>query len=267
MAVGPRAHAVVLAAQFHAGHVLEAQHSAVRPGAHDNFAELLGRDQAALGVNLPGELRGGRRRHVAQTAGRELGVLLLNGLRHVIDRQGILGQLVRLKPDAHGVAHAAENRGVAHAGHALEFVYHVDLHPVLDIDLVIAAVRRIESKDLEHGRGALDHAHALAAHLFRQQGLGQIDLVVDVDQGHVRVGTQREIDVDGAGTRAGGGCGSHVQHVFHAVDVHFQRGQHRGGDGLSGRAGIGDAHVDRGRHQIRVLRDGQGLQSQGCPPG
>ena len=51
-------------------------------------------------------------------------------------------------------------------------------------------------------------------------------LVVDVDQSHVRVCSQRKIYVDAARTRAGSRRGSHVKHVFHAVDIDFQRGKH-----------------------------------------
>lgn len=59
-----------------------------------------------------------------------------------------LASLVRLEPDTHGVAHGTEHGTVAHAGHALELVHHVDLHPVVDIDLVVAAVRRVIGEGL-----------------------------------------------------------------------------------------------------------------------
>ena len=59
-AVEAGTHAIVLAAQLDAGHILEAQHGAVLAGADDDLAELVGRDQTSFGINLPGELGGGR---------------------------------------------------------------------------------------------------------------------------------------------------------------------------------------------------------------
>ena len=261
------ADAVVLAAHLDAGHVLEAQHGAVLAGADDDLAEFLGRVQAALGVDLPGKL--GRVGHgrVAQTAGRELRVLLLDGRRDLAHGDAVLGQLVRDEPDAHGIVHVAEHGHVAHAGHALEFVGHVHLHVVVQVHGVVTAVRRVQGDDLQHGRRTLDHGHTLQAHGLGQGALGQVDLVVDVDQGHVRVGAQTEIDVDGALTGSRGGRGRHIEHVFHAVDVHFQGGQHGAGDGLGRGAGIEGRHVDRGRHQFRILGDGQGLHGQRAHQG
>ena len=144
--------AVVLAAQLYAGHVLEAQHGAVRATAHDDLAEFLRRDQAALGIDLPGKLRGIGRGHFAKTPWGVLGVLLLNGRRHFIDRHAILCQLVRLQPDAHGIVHAAENDDVANARNALERVHHVNLGPVVDVDLIVAAIGRKIREHQQHGR-------------------------------------------------------------------------------------------------------------------
>lgn len=98
-----------------------------------------------------------------------------------------LASLVRLQPDAHGVVHAAKKRAVAHAVEAFEFVNNVDLGPVVDEHVAIAPVGRIETEHLQHGGRTLDDRDALPAHIFRQGGLGQVNLVVHVDQGHVGI--------------------------------------------------------------------------------
>ena len=142
---------VVLAAQLNAGHILETQHGAVVPGADDDFAKLFRRQQTPLGVDLPGKFSGIGRGHVAQAARGVLRVLLLNGRTHLLGRNAVLGELVRLQPDAHGVVHAAEYRAVAHTANALEFVNHVDLNPVVNEHVVIACIGRIITEDLQHG--------------------------------------------------------------------------------------------------------------------
>jgi len=146
------ADAVVLAAHLDAGHVLEAQHGAVLTGTDDDLAELLRRGQTALGVDLPGELGGIGHGRVAQTAGGELRVLLLDGRGDLAHGDAVLGQLVRDEPDAHGVVHVTEHVHVAHAGHTLEFVGHVHLHVVVQVHGVITPVRRVQGDDLQHGR-------------------------------------------------------------------------------------------------------------------
>ena len=259
--------AVVLAAQFYARHILEPQHGAVVSGADDDFAKFFRRYKAALSVDLPGKLGGVGRGHVAQTSRGVLRVLLLNGRGYLLCGNAVLGELVRLQPDTHGVVHAAKKRAVAHAVEAFEFVNNVDLGPVVDEHVAIAPVGRIVTEHLQHGGRTLDDRDALPAHIFRQGGLGQVNLVVNVDQGHVGITAQLEvhIDVARAGTRSGNG--SHVEHVFHTVDIHFKGSQNRGGNGFRRSAGVRHAHVDRGRHKVGVLCDGQGLHGQRAHQG
>ena len=119
--------------------------------------------------------------HGAEAPRRELGVLLLDGRRHFLDADAVFGQLVRIEPDAHGIVLRPETVQSPTPLCVVQLINEIDLHPVGNIDLVVTAIWRIAAENLEHGRGALGNGYALAAHFFRQLGLGQVDLVVDVD--------------------------------------------------------------------------------------
>ncbi len=167
-----------------------------------------------------------------------------------------MGQLVRPQPDAHGVVLGPEDGGVAHTGQTLEFVEHVDQHVVADENRVVALGRRIESDDLQNVRGFLGDGDALAGHFLGQGAFGRLDPVVDVDGVLVGVGTHGK--GYGHGERAVTGTrGTHVDHVVHAVDLLLKRSGDRGGDDFGAGTGIVGRHVDLGRHDLRILGNGQ----------
>ncbi len=87
-----------------------------RIGSHDDVAELLRIGEPAQRVDLHLEGRAGRRRRLADLAGRDLDVLLRDGLLHVDGGDAEIGELVRIEPDAHRIAPLAEDLDVADAG-------------------------------------------------------------------------------------------------------------------------------------------------------
>ena len=80
-----------------------------------------------------------RRRLAADLAGGELHVLPAHRRQHLAGRQAVGVQLVRIEPDMHRVL-AAEQLGVADAGHARDLVEHVGSEQVGQL---VAADRRI----------------------------------------------------------------------------------------------------------------------------
>ncbi len=83
--------------------------------AHGNLECLLG-----VGGRLP------------ELAGRNLDILLVERIHHIGCRQAAGSQAHRIEPHAHGVLARAEVHHIAHAGHALERVVHVNIEVVGD---------------------------------------------------------------------------------------------------------------------------------------
>ena len=71
-------------------------------------------------VDLHFESRAGRRRRLADLAGRDLHVLFGQRVLHVDGGDAEIGEPVGIEPDAHRIAPLAEDLDVAHAGQALQ---------------------------------------------------------------------------------------------------------------------------------------------------
>ncbi len=124
-------------AEFDPRHVAQPHDRAVlRVGAHDNLAELGGIAQTAEGIDLHFECRAFRRRRLADLAGRDLHVLLRDGVAHVKRRDVEIGELVRIEPDAHRIAPLAENLHVADARQALERIDDLEVGVVAERDRI-----------------------------------------------------------------------------------------------------------------------------------
>ena len=133
-------------------------------------------------------------RRLADLAGGDLGVLLADGRDHVAGRHVPRGQLLRVDPDPHAVVALAEQEHVADARHAGQLV--LDLHQgvVAQVELVVAAVGRVE-RDAHQDVGRL--LLACDAGLLDdvgQQRHGQADAVLHQHLGHVQVDAVLEGD-------------------------------------------------------------------------
>ena len=140
---------VVLRAQLHPGDIAQGQSGAAVVTAQDDSLELLGIDQTALGGHRVGERLRLVERFLTEAAGRELRVLLTDGVDHVGRRQAVLRQLVRTQPDTHGVVLGAELGDVAHAGQALDLVDDVDQRVVADFQRRLGAIRGVHRHHLQ----------------------------------------------------------------------------------------------------------------------
>ena len=248
-------------AQLHARHVAHAQHGAVRVGAHDDGAELLGAGEAPLGLQVDLELRvvaGGPRAHAPN---RRLHVLLLDRRHDVRRREVQADEPVRVEPDPHGVVERPEQRRRPDPVHPRQRIEDVDGHVVGDEQRILLAALRRECQELQDGRGALLHRHAVALHLLRQARQRRLHPVVHVDRVDVRVGAQLERH----GQRVAAvvaRVGLHVDHAVRAVDLRFQRLRYSRLHHGRGCAGVAGCHLHLRRHDVRELRHRQHQQRQ-----
>ena len=158
-----------------------------------------------------------RRGRRADLAGGDFLALLLDDVDDVLRRQAARLQQVRVHPDAHRVLPGAEDRHVADAVEARQFVLHVDDGVVRQEQTVEAAVGRNQRDEFENRGRLLRRRHALDLHFLRQRRNGGGHPVLHQDLGFVGVRADREGDDQsiGAVVRA---RRLHVEHVLDAVD-------------------------------------------------
>ncbi len=116
---------VTLGAQFNPTHVAHPYQAAVGRRAQDEILEVFWRRQPSGGVDahlvgLPAVGRG-----MADRAGGDLDVLLGQGVDDVLGVQIVVGETLRVDPQAHRVLALAEDDYVADARNALEIVADV----------------------------------------------------------------------------------------------------------------------------------------------
>ena len=138
---------VVQRPELDPGDVAQAHQRAVGVLAHDDVAELLGRDEAALRADRVGEL-------LAVGAGSAptwpAGLTVFcapDRVLDVADGEPERREHVGLHPDAHRVVGGAEVADVADAADAQERVVDVDRGVVGEERGVVASVRRVERED------------------------------------------------------------------------------------------------------------------------
>ncbi len=247
---------VILRAQLDPRDVGQAHVRAVRIGADNDLLEFLGVGEPALGGDRVDEVLVVEVRRLAHLARGELRVLLVDGSDHVGRREAKLRHPVGLQPDAHRIVVRAEDLDVHRARQPLQLVEHVQRDVVRRVEVVVAAVRRVERQHLKERRRAALDVDTLPPHFLRQPRLHLLDAVVDVDRGVVDVGAdlERHLDLHDPLRRR---VRAHVEHVGNAVDGVLDRRR----DGLlqhfGGRAGIHGADGHDGRRDFRILGDRQ----------
>ena len=246
---------VGVGSQLRASHILDADDGAVRIDADGNGGELFGGLQHALhddgGVQaLPAHCR-----RPAELAGRDLHVVGLERRENVLDRQAVIGQPVGVQPEAHGIL-GAEVLHLAHAGHPGQHLLQVGLGIVPEVVAVHAAVFRDQAHDDQVVPGRLTDRDPLALDHLGQAGHGELQLVLHLGPGEVRIGPRGEgqLEASASGRIAGGGQVDHLVEAGHLLlDDLGDAVLH----GLRRGAGIEGLDVDRWGGDGRVLRDGQ----------
>ena len=194
-----------------------------------------------------------RRGRRADLPGRDFLALLLDDVDDVLRHQSPRLQKVRVQPYAHGVLPGAEDRHIADAGEAAQFVLHIDDRVVRQEQAVEAAVGGVEDDELEDRRRLLLRRHALELHFLRQRRNRRRHAVLHQDL--ILVGIRADREGDDQGVRAVARVRRlHVDHVLDAVDVLLDR-QSDGVDERHGAcAGIARRHLDGWRDDVRILR-------------
>ncbi len=195
------------------------------------------------------------RRRPAELAGGDLHVVGLERRENVLHRQMVIGQLVGVQPDAHGIL-GAEVLHLAHARNARQDLLQVGLGVVPQVVAVHAAVFRDQAHDDQVVPGRLADRDPLALDHLGQAGHGELELVLHLGPGKVRIGPRGEgqLEPGASGRIAGGGQVEHLVEAGHLLlDDLGDAVLH----GLGRGAGIGGLDVDRGRGDGRILGDGQ----------
>ena len=195
-------------------------------------------------------------------AGGNLNILLLQRAHHIGCREIARGQAHRIEPYAHGVLALAEDHHIAHAGHALERVFHIDIQIVGDVFAGVAAVERIESRAEDEVVGGLYDVDAGGDNFAGQAPFHAGHAVLHVHGRDVEVVAGLKGDVDFAGAAVGAG-GADVAHALHAVDRLFQRN----GDGFFDGFRIGAHVIGRYRYHRRRQRRVHGHRKIGNADG
>ncbi len=247
---------VVGRTELDARDIAQARHRPTLGGLDDDVAEFLDRLQAPLGVHRKLDvdaLESGRGTHDARGG---LHVLLADGRDDVVGRHAMLGDPLRIQPDAHRIVARAEQLHVADALHAGEAILDVEQPVVAQVGHVVAAGRREQVHNHRQVGRALDRRQPQRAHLGGQARLGLRDAVLHQLLRLVGVGAQ--LEGDGQRHQAvGGRLAAHVEHAFDPVDGLLERRGDRLGDHLRIGAGVVRSHDDRRRHDVRILRHRQ----------
>jgi hypothetical protein len=128
----------------------------------------------------------------ADAADRSLDVLGPDRIDDITGGEPEARQAVGPDPGPHGVVLRAPQRGVSHAGRALDLVEEIDRDVIRDEQGIMRVLGGIDGDHREQRRGFLLDRDALAARLLRQAGEGDLDPVVDVDGVDIGVGTELE---------------------------------------------------------------------------
>jgi len=186
--------------QFRPSHVLDPHDGAVPVGANGDGGELLGGLEQVLNndgsvqtlciqCRCPTKLPGGNF-HVVRSQRQD----------HISHGQLVIGKLVGVQPDSHSVLRT-ESHDLADPRHTRQHFLQVGLGIIPQVIAIHAAVFRDESHhdqvipcgftDLD--AGTLDH--------FRQAGHGELELVLHLGPGQVRVGSRLERQLDARSPR------------------------------------------------------------------
>ena len=139
---------------------------------------------------------------------------------------------------------------------ARQFVLELNRGVVAEVQVVAAAVGRVQVDDHQHAGRLLVGRDAAAFDEVGQDRLRQRDAVLHQHLGHVQI----DAVLEGDGQRVSAVVGAlrrHVHHVLDAVDLLLDGRGHGVGDHLGVGAGIDGGHLDRRRRDLRVLRDRQ----------
>ena len=261
-AVAAAALVLVLGPQDHAAHVADADDAAVGRGAEDDVGELRRLLQPAERGQGNLRLLPPRHRLLADLSAGHLRVLLPQRGHHVAGREVPRSKLLRVDPDPHAVIALAGDEDVADPRQAEQLVADVHQRVVAQVELVVAAVGRLDVDAHEDVGHPLAGRHASLLDDVGEHRQSQVHPVLHQYLGQVQVHALVESHGKTVGAVVGG-LRLHVEHLLDAVDLLLDGRGHRLGHHLGAGAGIGATDLHRRRRDRRVL--GQG-QIRNCQP-
>ena len=223
----------------------------------DDVFELLGRSQTPLRVDDKFVRDVGIcERRLVELARRNLPVLRPDGGIDFERRYAEVGEFVGVEPHAHTVFALAENVHVADAVDAREPVDHLRDCVVGQIQLVAAAVRRVQVGNHEHIGRALFDGDAYAADFLGESRLCDCDSILYENLRRVDVCPDFKCHCDCRGA-VGVALAGHVHHIFDAVNFLFERRDGCVHKYFRRRPRIVYGHGNGRRDDVRVLGYGQ----------
>ena len=171
----------------------KANHFTLLAALNNNAREFGRIHQAPLGVDDNLKLRSLGSGLLANDAGGDLLVLLLDRLHHVARREIKSGKFVRIEPDPHRIF-GAEDRDAAHAIDARERVLDLKEGVVVEIKLVARIVRRDQVDGHDHRGRLLVYRNARATDFLRKHRKGEIHSILHQYLRGIQVGAEFESD-------------------------------------------------------------------------
>ncbi len=255
-----RADGVTLRAQVNPRDVAQQYLRPVGIHSEQNAAELVRRLQALGAYNCRVQALTHDRRQAAQLARGDLDVLCLQCITDVQRRQAEVIEFGRIEPDAHCVLRT-EQLIVANATRSADGVLDMGGNIVADIGAGQGAVRGHKADDQQEIPGRLGDTQALLLNFRRQERCGQLQFVLHLHLGDIRVGTLFEVQ----GNRHAAvlvTLGREVQQVIDAAHLLLDNLGDRVLHRLRGGTGIVDGYGNRRRSDAGVLRHRQGRDGQ-----
>ncbi len=174
--------------------------------------------------------------------------------------QVVRGDLVGIQPDPHCIFTPALKLDVTHALKTCQFVLHVKGQVIRKVERVSRPVRRKQvNREKNTGRRFSD-LHAKALHIGREARQRVLHTVLREHLRDVEVCSDPESHGDGE-IAISGGLAAHIEHVFDAVYLLFERRRDRARHRIRGRTRQRGGDLHRRRHDLRILRHRQNSES------
>ena len=203
-------------------------------------------------------------RRPSELAGRNFHVMDPERPDHIFKGEIEFRQFVGVDPDPHGVL-GPETFDFTHARHPGQYLFDVRLGIVPQGISVHASIRRCQPDDHQVVPGGFADHDSLALNHVRQTRHGQLELVLDLGPGEVRIGPGDEGQLQARHARRGTHTGD-VQQIVETGHLLFYDLGDRILNGLGRSSGIERLDGDGRRGNGRVLGNGHVVDGQttGC---
>ena len=195
-------------------------------------------------------VRGHRR--PAKLSRSDLNVLVLDRVLHLRYSETVSSQLDRIEPDPHAVWPCAEHLNLPDSRQARDGVLQIDDGVIAQERFIEPVVIRVQTANQQNIGADLLHFDSLGLHFLGQLRQSAVDGVLHEGYGSIEIGAYGEGHREGVAAIAAAG-GLHVDGILDAVDALLKGNSHSGRHHIRARAGVACAHLNRRRHDFRIL--------------